>query len=94
MADEIQHFSYSLFYPQTIADNITLELGWSWDFWSEASTGNTALWVGSEDHRLNLFVSEDYEDWDDLYPEDNLGPTAWVSHLGRQRLFGSFSRHL
>ena len=55
---------------------MSLELGWSWDFWSEASTGNTVLWVGSEDHRLNLFVTEDYGDCDDLYPEDNLASTS------------------
>ena len=66
---------------QTIKDNITLELGWSWDFWSDASTGNTALCLGPCLRLLNS-VQVDYVVFDDLDPDDNLDEDQFESQFG------------
>ena len=58
-----------------------MELGWSWEFWSEASTGNTALCLGSELRVLNS-IKVDYEDFGDLDPEDGLDEDQFETEFG------------
>ena len=67
--------------PQTIIDNISLELGPCWDFWSEAFTGNTALCLGSELRMLNS-VQVDYVVFDDLDADDNLTEEQFEEEFG------------